>query len=84
MILLIENLLTISENISGKSNEVYGQMKHAKKPKQGENQIKKGYSKNRTVTFGKNTILKAKASQKYQLDESKKTSKNSPIRSDLS
>ena len=41
MILLIENLLIISENISGKSNEVYGQMKHAKKPKQGENQIKK-------------------------------------------
>ena len=58
MILLIENLLTISENISGKTNEVYGQMKHAKKPKQGENQAKKDYSKSGTVSFSKNSIKK--------------------------
>ena len=59
-------------------------MKHAKKPKQGENQMKKCDSKNRTVSFGSNKISIIKPSQKYQLDESSKTSTKSLIRPDLS
>ena len=34
-------------------------MKNAKKPKQGENQMKKGDSKNRPVSFGKKHKNKA-------------------------
>ena len=58
--------------------------KLVKKSYEVENQMKKGDSKNRTVSFGKNTISKTKPSHKYQLDESKKTSQNFLIRSDLS